>query len=222
MKRFCLFFCLIAVFLFSGCSNFNSHFEKNISEIHTSLFSAEDKNFFTTLSLGKRENPYIVDGQSRELVEFAVLTVYPQEVKPQSNNVNYVLTTNAKKYNGNFEVNPFDNSFVVDLEHIETDFSDITVAFIVDQIEYTYKLENQLKTNYATCEEVKSIASKQFESIKDSLIEKNKMQAEVYIRVIKKFGHVPLWYVSVVSITNQLFALIIDPVSKEVIAKNFN
>lgn len=207
---------------FAGCAKFNLQFEKNISEIQTALFSAEDKNIFATLALGKRENPYVVDGNSEELVDFAVLTVYPQQLRPQSQNASFVLTTNQAQYDGKFEVNPFDNSFVVDLQTIETDFSKIMLSLTIDGIEYSYELQNQLQGSSANSEEVKNIASKQFESIKDKLIKNGKLQAEVYIRVIKKFGHMPLWYVSVVTSQSDLFALIIDPASKEVIAKNFN
>lgn len=207
---------------FAGCAKFNLQFEKNISEIQTALFSAEDKNIFATLALGKRENPYVVDGNSEELVDFGVLTVYPQQLRPQSQNASFVLTTNQAQYDGKFEVNPFDNSFVVDLQTIETDFSKIMLSLTIDGIEYSYELQNQLQGSSANSEEVKNIASKQFESIKDKLIKNGKLQAEVYIRVIKKFGHMPLWYVSVVTSQSDLFALIIDPASKEVIAKNFN
>lgn len=221
MKKFCFFimiFCLS--FVLVSCS-FKKQVTNNISEKDEFLFSSEDENFFVTLCIGKRENPYVVDGKSAELIDFAVLTAHKKQNNLQNNKVIFSIQVGSENRSGTFEVNPFDGSYVVDLLSVGNNFENINLKITADGKDFYYTLSNALKETDAKSDEVLSIALKEISKIEKEITNNGKLSFEVYVRLMQNAGQIPLWYVSVMNQSEQLFALIIHPETKEVIAKNF-
>lgn len=221
MKKFCFFiFLIFCSFALVSCSS-KKNFSANISEKDEMLFSCEDDNFFVTLCTGKRENPYVVDGKSEKLIDFAVLSVFKKSLNVENNKVEFDIKTENIQKKGTFEVNPFDGSFVVDLLDVGENPKNITVTIKADGKTYDYTLSPALNEGSLSADEVLTIATKQLTPVKNQLTKENKISFELYIRLMQNPGQVPLWYVSAINEENELFAMIIDPNTKEVIAKNF-
>ena len=221
MKKFCFFVGLIiCCFGFVGCSS-NKNFQNRISEKDEILLSQEDDNFFVTLCIGKRENPYIVDGKNGEMIDFAVLTAYGKTEKVQNGEAKFKINVNGIEKNGIFEVNPFDGSFVVDLLNVGNEIQQAQLVIEVASNSYSYKLTSALSEGCISADEALAIAEKEFKKVEKQLTNDDKNSFEVYVRLMQNPGQIPLFYVSAINEEDQLFALIIDPTTKEVIAKNF-
>lgn len=221
MKKFCffiLFFMLSFCFVSCGLKN---KVQINVSEMDEVLLSGEDENFFVTLCIGKRENPYIVDGISCELIDFAVLTAHKKGNNISSTDVLFSLNLKNDRKTGVFEVNPFDGSFVVDLLSVGDDLENVSVDITQGEKTFNIALSPALEESCAKANDVLEIASKQFDDVKDRVYQNGKMIGELYVRLMQNQGQKPLWYVSLITQEDELFAMIIDPESKQVIAKNF-
>lgn len=221
MKKFCFFVMIfLCAFVLVSCS-FKKKIESNISEKDEMLFSCEDENFFITLCIGKRENPYIVDGKSSELIDFAVLTAHKKQITIENDKAEFLVKVNGIEKKGSFEVNPFDGSFVVDLLNIGNNLDEINVEILVNDKAYKYQLKNTLNKQDLTSTAALKLAEKELGKIEKQLTNNGKSSFEVYVRLMQNPGQVALFYISAINENDELFAMIIDPKTKEVIAKNF-
>ena len=221
MKKFCFFIMFfVLVFSLTACSS-KKQVINNISEKDECLFYGEDENFFVTLCIGRRENPYIVDGKNSELIDFAVLTANRKNVNIHSDKVQYKINVNGKNLSGTFEVNPFDGSFVVDLLDVGENLENINVDIIADSKTYNYNLINALDANAISADDALSLASQEFKKCENQLTKNGTVKFEIYVRLMKNPGQIPLFYISAINEEDELFALIVDPITKQVIAKNF-
>ena len=221
MKKFC-FFILVLIFtcLFVGCG-LKKQMETCISEKDELLFSGEDENFFVTLCIGKRENPYVVNGESSQLIDFAVLTAYKKGNNQVKNDVSFELNVSGQSKSGKFEVNPFDGSFVVDLLSVGENLQDVFVKIFYDEQTCSINLQNALAESDLTSTQALNIGINELKKVESEIVQNGKVNGEIYVRIMQNQGQVPLWYVSLITKENKLFALIIDPKTKQVIAKNF-
>ena len=81
------------------------------------MFVANDDIYTVTLSSGKREQNYSLDGVVNPLVDFAVLTIARNNSNPLANdNYSYTITINDQVLSGNLIKSPSDNSYSVDLK----------------------------------------------------------------------------------------------------------
>ena len=175
MKKFCFFILVIfCCFALSACGRKNN-FSANVSEKDEMLYVGEDDNFFVTLCLGKRENPYVVDGKSEKLIDFAVLTAFKKSLNVENNKVEFSLKTENTEKKGVFEVNPFDGSFVVDLLNIGENANALNVTIVADGKNYDYALSSALKEGSLSADEVLAIATKQLSPVKNQITKENKL-----------------------------------------------
>lgn len=109
-------FCLgIVSLFFVACNNsLQEEVSKNISEYREDFFFASDDNYIVSFTDGKREKDFITNGDSTSLVDFGVLLLKSKQ--DLGNKPKFKLTINDKVYEGDFERNPFDNTYVVDLQ----------------------------------------------------------------------------------------------------------
>ncbi len=215
---FSLLFCLL---FFTGCEIATSaKFNKCISENTFGLASFSDETFKVDYKWGKREDPYLSDGKTSDLVDYGVITVFSLKGKLKIHSASFKITIDDKLYEGDFLVNPYDASFVIDLKFIPKQTTDFGIEIFNENKSYKYNLKNVLSSEDADYLEVIKIAQDTLQKVIKEKVTKGETY-EIYVRLInsqsKDFK--PCWYISVYTTKNQLFAVAIDPKSKIVLAR---
>ena len=207
-----------------GCKPSNLNLmQKNLSEYRKVLYVASTPNFDATFTTGKREDPYLLNGVSEKKVEYGVLTVkFNKEIVTQPT---FTLLIDTIQFSGKLEKNPFDNTYVADIEKEVSDVADINLKIMVEEINDNINMDNasaDWKINY---KKALSIATAEFEDILPNYIKNNKLKAESHIKIVgstdKDLPKI-YWYVSIICQNGDSFACIIDPYSGEILARKDN
>lgn len=119
-------FCLI--FLFSACSNdILKEYEPYVSDMRENYFHGQTDSFYVSFCSGVRESPYNLDGQSKDKVQFGIVTVVPKKSGP-TQGLKYVVSIDNEDFSGEFEQSPFDDSYAGDINKKISDDSTIFVS----------------------------------------------------------------------------------------------
>ena len=216
MKKIKLF--LVFIFFFSflllfGCKdNTNILVQEKISEVRFNLFTISSDEISVNFTSGFRENPYILNGKSENKKEFGVITVkFLKEQENKSSLPNFVITINDMDFDGEFELNPFDQTYVQDVETYVLDDSIIFIKIMWGDYSFEGELKNLSKTF--------NLSSKKALNI----FIKNNIDFEVYVKIIND-PSINLdkyyFYVCLITTNGESMSVIIDPNSQEILAKN--
>ena len=215
---------LVLMFVFMGISFMGcgrtalSLVEENMSELTKVYYMAENENFYCTLASGVREQNYLMNGESGEVVDFALLTIVP------NNDVKGVVVKAKVKIDGveedvELEVNGLNHNFMVDLEKQLTGDEVVEVVYCGEVL----CLENVSQAFEIDYKRALEIAS---EKLKDAIVAKqkfSKLNAECYLRVLDKkanqFDNV-FWCFTVLNIDNESFSIIISTVDGSILAES--
>ena len=227
MKIFKKFFLLIFIcplFLF-GCNsaNLKAIVNEKLSEVRFNLFSASNDEINIKFTSGFREDPYILNGKSENKKEFGVITVKFLKNLPNTNaSPNFVITIEDMDFDGVFELNPFDQTYVQDIETFVLDDSNVTIKIMFGELNFETSLKNVSKEFSINHKDALNIFIKEFE--KDiNLLLKNGKDFEVYVKIISDPNFSldkNYFYVCLISNSGISFSLIIDPLSGQILAKN--
>ncbi len=218
-----LFFC--AIVMCGGCFNVNKFYDfakNNIAEIRQNMYVGETDNLKVSLISGNREKDYVVNGFATSLVEFAVLTfMFKSEiVLPET--VNYVLTVGTVRYDGVLEQNPYDGSFVCDVKKIINSNDVITAKIIAGEFVESVEVKSVLTGWNVDSSNALKLACSELKNELANFLENDEFYAECYIKIINdpdvdKNNY--FWYVNFVGRNGKNFAVVINPVSNEIMAK---
>jgi len=220
---------LIIIFLFvpvliSGCSsNINLIIQERLSEVRFNQFVAYNEKVYVKFTSGFREDPYVLNGISENKKEFGVITVkFLTEIENKNIEPSFVITINGMDFDGTFELNPFDQTYVQDIETYVLNDSICSIKIMWNEFNFESILNNI--SNSFNCNHTKSLSifiSEYKKEIKNLI--KSDINFEVYVKIIDdpsinldKF----YFYVCLISSSGESFSLIIDPYSCEVLAKN--
>ncbi len=227
MKIFKKFFLLIFIcpLFLSGCNNANlkAIVNEKLSEVRFNLFSASSDEINIKFTSGFREDPYILNGKSENKKEFGVITVKFLKNLPNTNaSPNFVITIEDMDFDGVFELNPFDQTYVQDIETFVLDDSNVTIKIMFGELNFETSLKNVSKEFSINHKDALNIFIKEFE--KDiNLLLKNGKDFEVYVKIISDPNFSldkNYFYVCLISNSGISFSLIIDPLSGQILAKN--
>lgn len=227
MKIFKKFFLLIFIcplFLF-GCNNANlkAIVNEKLSEVRFNLFSASSDEINIKFTSGFREDPYILNGKSENKKEFGVITVKFLKSLPNTNaSPNFVITIEDMDFDGVFELNPFDQTYVQDIETFVLDDSNVTIKIMFGELNFETSLKNVSKEFSINHKDALNIFIKEFEKDINHLL-KNGKDFEVYVKIISDPNFSldkNYFYVCLISNSGISFSLIIDPLSGQILAKN--
>jgi hypothetical protein len=229
MKKFKFGFVFVvlcmSVVLLSGCfSNklYNLSVNK-LAEVRYNLYYGGNTDIEVTLMSGKREKDYIINGYCTEPVEFGVLTfkVLDDDLELSGEQF-YVLVVGTTRYDGNLEKNPFDGTYVADLKKIIESDLKMTAKIMIGTFVHEVELKNATKDWVVNHDEALKIACKELKPELETFIENGEFAGEVYVKIIteKEFtSDTYYWYVNFVNRTGKTLAIIIDPMTKEILAK---
>ena len=220
-KHFFIFIILIFLFVcptLIGCGqvDFKTHAHTYISEYRKNLFVAKTGNMFITFTSGERESDYDLTGYKTPLVDFGVLTVvFDVDIKDLL--PSFQLRVNDKNYSGKLEKNPFDNSYVYDIETQVNDNDDITLT--LDDFEQSLKLVCISSEWKSTWEDAVEIFNQKYLKEVASHTKQGEFLGEIYVKIVAENKNLESvsWYVLCVCQDGSIYACLINPNTKEVL-----
>ena len=217
---------LCGALLFSvGCANVNKFYNfanKNIAEVRKNMYVGETDNLKVSLISGLREKDYVINGFATELVEFGVLTFMFKTDVALPETVNYVLTIGTTRHDGVLEQNPYDGSFVCDVKKVVDSNDVITAKIIAGEFVESVEVVSVLSGWNVDDVNALKLACSELKSELNDFVENDEFYAECYIKIINdpdvdKNNY--FWYVNFVGRNGKNYAVVINPVSNEIMAK---
>ncbi|MDR0850577.1 MAG: hypothetical protein LBN07_03800 [Christensenellaceae bacterium] len=172
------------VVLMAACSSsFGTIAERGISEYRKNLFVAINDDLGVSFVSGKRENPYKYDGKCKELVEFGVLTVKFHEpfvgVNPS-----FTLYIDSFQYNGQLDFNPFDGTYVADIEKEFSDDIDISLRLHAGGEDYDMALSCVSKDFGIDYKQAFNVAIHAMQTYIEPHIKSGVLEGEIFIKFV--------------------------------------
>lgn len=223
LSLFVFSFCML---IFSSCKiNLNETLSLSLSEVRYNLFSASNEKVNVKFTSGFREDPYVLNGKSENKKEFGILVVkFLTETPPSSALPSFVISINSMDFDGDFELNPFDQTYVQDIETFVLDDSKIVVKIVFGDFIYESELKSISNSFNINHKQALNIFTKQFQvKIEDYI--KNNISFEIYVKIIDDPSlqiDKNYFYVALITNTGENLSVIIDPMSSKILAKNEN
>ena len=195
-------------------------YERNISEIRDNIFIAYDADMRVEVISGHREEPFNIDGVRRgELVPFTVVTITPSE-NIRRDAWSYSVSMNDTEFVGNFLPHPFLDTFSCDIAAATVDRA-ISVTITAEGFERTFEMTSIVTDGMIRAEDAFNIALERLESSLSGHYQGNRLNAEVYIRLVTNpitSTDIFFWYVAFVTPCDTTMAVLIDPMTSEILA----
>ena len=219
-KKFVLFICFVLIapiFLYAcGQVNFKTHEHTYISEYRKNLFVNKTGILLATFTSGEREKDYDLTGIKTPLVDFGVLTI-KFNVNIGDTLPTFELKVDDKTFLGTMEKNPYDGSFVYDIETQVKDESEITLK--LPDFEQNLKLICVSSGWNTTWEDSVEIFCQKYNKEIASHTKQGKFLGEIYVKIVstdKTLDNV-FWYVLCVCQDGNIYACLINPNTREII-----
>ncbi|MBE5746421.1 MAG: hypothetical protein E7359_03955 [Clostridiales bacterium] len=224
MKK--IIFCILGllIILLTGCkSDFNNIINESLSEVRYNLFAASNEYIDVKFMSGFRENPYVLNGKSENKKEFGVITIkFLAEIINKIGNPEFIITIEGMDFDGEFELNPFDQSYVQDIETFVLDSYEISIEITWQDFVFESDLTNISNSFNCNHKQALNIFTNTFKKDIEKLIKQN-TSFEIYVKIINDPSldiDKNYFYVSLISSGGESFSLIIDPLNGKVLAKN--
>lgn len=222
MKKF--FIVLICCsLLLCGCNSSKAYdfAVNNLAEVRYNLYATSTEDISVTLMSGKREKDYVVNGYCTDPIEFGVITfnVLADVVLPDV--VNFVLTVGTTRYDGMLEKNPFDGSYVYDVKKIIDSGDVITAKIIAGDFVKDAELISVTKNFNVNWQNALKLACSELKNELNDFVEDGVFKGECYVKIINddEVDDNFYWYVNFVNRSGKNYAVVIDPISHEIMAK---
>jgi len=191
-----------------------------ISELRENIFVGESDNFTITIVSGFREDPFLMDGIPSISRDFTLATLTPKSATSQGV-YKFNITVDEILFMGEFLHHPFSNTLSTDL-NIRASGSDIAVTITnPDGVEESMFAKSVLTDQMISSNKALEIAENKLHYSLETLKENGELQLEIFIRLMVN----PLdnsggyhWYVAFIGREQQIFAVLIDPISMQVVA----
>lgn len=184
MKK--IFFCatlLLLPLLFAGCNGQTVGVEESMSEITNIYFQGFNGDDRASISVGLREEPYILDGIHGQDCQFSLIVLSVADNK-EENVLNATLTINGEEREVELEFNPLANAYMQDLGYnLQAD----------DEVSLTYgnkiiKFSNVSQDFAVDSQQAIDIAKMQLIDEISDLTNKGNFEGECYLKVLGESG----------------------------------
>lgn len=192
MKKICISFLIILIGLsFSGC-DVKSDLNENLSEVTYYYFQAIKEGFVSSIRVGEREDPYIIDGKHGKNCGFSLISLKIDN-QVQENFIVAELFINGIATKITLELNPANHNYMVDLGYQLNSNDKIILKY--DNIELNYEnISNNFKITYKNA--IK-IAKENYNDYIQTLYKGKKFKGECYLKVLtlKNAGQDELFWI---------------------------
>lgn len=225
-KVFSITVAVLILMVVSACSDhmFIS-FQNNLSEVRRNLFESSDEEVYVTFMTGLREEDYVLDGVSTNKMEFGVVAfsmlknenLYLTQPK-------YRLTVNDKVYEGELARNPYDFTYVADIQRVVENSAVISAQIISDKVNTTLNLNNVSNEWKVSYNEVQELGYKAMKSTIKKHSKTKLLDGEVYIKILYETSKPTaeyFWYVGVVFKDGKNISVILDINTGKVLSTNY-
>lgn len=220
-KLFVLVLAICLTLPLVGCKGKTLDIRDYLIEERDNLFVAKDSIYQATLSSGKRELDYDLDGVINDKTDFAILSLSRLDNQPMANDsYSYVVTIGEESYTGSLEKSSIDNAYVVDLGVSVADDSEVHI--VVDFTGYTFDSQaTNISKDFAyNKSSILDIANQELSGELKELSKDNNI--EVVMKLIKDYSSELdnyFYYIGVVSTNGEVLGLLIDTNTGEIVAK---
>ncbi len=205
----CAFLCVLSL---SGCGmSVEENISQNVSEYRQNFFIGIGENFSVTFTDGEREKDFIADGVKSPLVDFGVIVVKTNDLSQKK----FVFYIGDEKIEGEFEVNPFDNSLVADICKKVSKDDNLTIEYNGEKVVLAC-LSKEWKVDYNKAFDIFVQKNKEKLKIYNT---NNGFEGEIYIKIVsdKKDMSDIYYYVLCVTRNGDVIANLIDVKSGEIL-----
>ena len=217
MKKFLFLTSFFVVLLLTliGCGN-NKNIENYLSEITLIYFQGEDSDgkLNCSISVGKREEPYIVDGVHHPTCNFSLVCVktayFGDEIYAE-------IEINSIKKDLTLFFNPLNSTYINDLGYALCENDKIYINFFDERV-LLYNISKDFGVDYKGAI---SICENLFHDEIENLFFNRKFQGECYLKVLSNLigdGQV-FWYFSLQTVDNKTFSALISVVDGRVVGR---
>jgi len=209
---------LLAAAFLAACSRTPfERYNRNISEIRDNVFTGSADGMRIEVVSGRREEPFAIDGRPGETVPFTVVTITPTERRPA---FSYRVEMNGAQFSGNFLPHPYLDTFSADIAASTSD-RQIRVVITGEGFERVFELTSIVTDEMIGAERALEIALDRLGNSLSAFYQSRRLGAEIYIRLVSNpitQADTFYWYVAFVTTDDQTFAVLIEPVSGEILA----
>lgn len=224
MKRKYLVLALILCCLFclSACGSSKINLCDYLIEERELLFTASDDVYNVSLSYGKRETNYNLDGVVNPLTDFAILSINKNDNKSLANDTYaYIININEEPLTGFLTKNETDNSYSTDLEISVPADAKINVKISFTGYTFDQDLVNTTREFTVDKNTALNIANEQLLNSVNNILSTNN-NIEVVTKILKDYSSdikKYYWYVGVVSSNGETLGILLDAYTGDTIAK---
>ncbi len=230
-RKICIFIAsfltIIFLFAFASCGKKNATpkkqgLEKLVSTYHDAVYVGANEDFNVHFATGEAEKLIVVDGKVGELTRFATLTVTPLTSSLFNNTYSYVLTGESGEKTGDLIKDVIGATFTAEVEGADG-IGKITEVKIVakDIMESVVPLTNKLE-GAMDWKAILKVAEAELKEAIEEESDTGALPREIYIKLVNAMaeGDAPYYYyVSFIKSPAEYWALLLDPVTGEVISK---
>ncbi len=205
---------ILCIFSLVGCGgSLEENISQNVSEYRQNFFVGVGDKFSATFTDGMRESDFIANGEKTSLVDFGVIVIKTQDLSQK----NFILKINNEEIKGELEVNPFDNTLVVDLkrkvdkdDNLTLDYKDESVTLVC--------LSKEWKIDYNNALDI--FVQKNKEKLAN-FEKNNNFEGEIYIKIVSDKQDMSNIYYYVLCITKNgdIVANLINVATGEILQK---
>ena len=219
MKKFGLFamvaLCAFTMFGCGGEVDLYTLVSNNMSEMSDVYFFSDNENLPVSLASGRREEPYVYDGESEAKCDFALIIA-----RLDNSDSEYVsVTIDGETEQVLLEYNYMTGTHVADLERRLTGEEKISISYLDQQANLICKSSEFVVSATQAIEIGASRLSTQIEQLRDG----NTLNGECYLKLLDDvsggFSEV-FWLFSVYSNQGEMKNVIISTVSGDVLVGN--
>ena len=218
---------VLCVFCFVGCKKSDPTPEKTglqtrVSTYQEAVYVGSDDSFDVSFVTGEAEKLIVIDGEVGEMAPFATLTVTPLAFALFNNTYTYLLKGESGERSGNLTKDVIGASFSADLENAKEIGKVQSVTIIAEGIsenlvELTNKLDGAL-----SWKEALAIAEKELAEAITAESDTGALPREIYVKLVNALSDADApyyYYVSFIKSSSDYWALLLDPMTGEVISK---
>ena len=195
--------------------------QNNISYFNNQMLVGEDSNFYVEVVDGSREKTLIADGEVGEMAEYCTINVTPINLDMTNRVLTFKLTGENGVYEGSLEKSIIGINYNANVEEPQKlgTLKNVTIALGEQKFEYNLSSINANGIDYKKA--VESVYNNCAEDL-ESMFDGNTFKSEVYIKISCDRSKNPkeyFWFVNVVENSDNMFCVLIDMQTGEVIAK---
>ena len=231
MKKFlCLIvtlFLIAAIPLFVSCSGKDpspkrTGLEKRVSTYHDAVFVGANEEFTASFITGEAEKLIVIDGEVGETAPFATLTVTPRSASLFNNTYTYLLKGEKGEKEGDLVKDVIGATFSAEIPNAKEIGKALSLTVKADgilesEISLVDKLEGALDWR-----KILAVAEKELAETIKAESDTGNLQREIYIKLVNALSDDDqpyYYYVSFIKSSSDYWALLLDPVTGEVISK---